>query len=92
MQGGNLNDFIDGLYYGYEMIFEYDNTKYFIQGWSKDNQSYMFLDVPTEDSNNYIWKHEAKTMKECAEAFLSEKLWNGKTFYDIESDVLWSDW
>ncbi len=92
MQGGDLKDFIDGLYYGYELIFEYKGVKYFIQGWHENDKNYMCLDIPYRESNDYVWEYEAKTMRECAEAFLDEKLWDGKTFYEIEKDVVWSDW
>lgn len=92
MKNGNLNEFINGLYYGDEMLFVYDKTKYFIQGWTQNDKCYMFLDVPDKKQENYVWQYEAKTMKECAEAFLSEKIWEGKAFYEIEKDVMWSDW
>lgn len=92
MKNGNLSDFVDGLYYGYEMLFEYNGTKYFIQGWTQDGKYYMFLDIPDKKLADYVWKYEASTMRECAEAFLNEKLWNGKTFYDVEKDTTWIDW
>lgn len=92
MKNGNLSEFVDGLYYGYEMLFEYNGVKYFIQGWSQDGKCYMFLDIPYKKTTNYLWKYEALTMRECANAFLNEKLWNGKTFYDIEQDIIWIDW
>ena len=92
VKNGELRDFIDGLYYGYAMLFVYDEVKYFIQGWTQDNKCYMFLDIPDKKQKDYEWKYEAPTMRACAEAFLSEKLWNGKTFYEIEKDVIWVDW
>lgn len=92
MKNGELRDFVDGLYYGYEMLFVYDGIKYFVQGWTQDNKCYMFLDIPDKKYEDYVWKHEAPTMRECAEAFLAEKLWNGKTFYEIEKDATWVDW
>ena len=92
MKNGNLSDFVDGLYYGYEMLFEYNGTKYFIQGWTQEGKCYMFLDMPDEKLVDYIWEYEAPTMRACAEAFLNEKLWNGQTFFDVERDITWSDW
>lgn len=92
MKNGNLNEFINGLHYGDEMLFVYAKTKYFIQGWKQNGKCYMFLDAPDEKQEDYVWKYEAYTMRECAEAFLSEKIWDGKTFYEIEKDVMWGDW
>lgn len=92
MKNGELSDFIDGLNYGYEMLFLFDGIKYFIQGWTKDNKCYMVLDIPEKTQSEYVWKYEAPTMRECADAFLSEKLWTNKNFYEIEKDVTWVDW
>lgn len=92
MRNGNLRDFIEGLHYGNEMLFEYGGKKYFVQGWTEKGKCYMFLDVLHGEHPGYIWKYEAQTMSECADAFLSEKLWNGENFYEIERNVNWTDW
>ena len=35
MINGNANEFIDGLYYGDERFFMYNQKKYFIEGWTE---------------------------------------------------------
>ena len=93
MKNGDITDFMDQLYYGGELVFEYAGSKYFIQGWTMDDRNFMALDyVNNEQFKEYLWKHEAKTMKECAEAFLAAPLWNGKNFSQIQEEVTWSDW
>ena len=93
MKNGEIKDFMDQLYYGEELVFEYDGTKYFLQGWTENDLCTMVLDIVSQkEFQNYLWKHEAKTMKECAEEFLKTPLWNGKVFPQIQKDVLWSDW
>ena len=93
MKNGDFTDFLDQLYYGGELVFEYAGSKYFIQGWTEKDQSVMVLDhVCKDEFKQYLWTHEARTMKECAEAFLTAPLWNSKTFPEIQEDVTWSDW
>lgn len=94
MKNGDINDFINNLYYGGELVFEYADSKYFIQGWTTtDNRNFMVLDyVSSKPFDKYLWTYEGKTMKECAEAFLSAPLWNGKNFTQVQEEVTWSDW
>ncbi len=92
MKNGKINEFIDILYYGGEILFEYNDTDYFIQGWNKNGISTMVLDrlsKPYQDS--YIWEFSDKSMRTCAEEFLRAPIWNGKTFLDIECDITWKD-
>lgn len=48
MIDGNVNEFVDNLYYGAEMYFIFEDKKYFIQGWVKDNIHYLVLDYDYE--------------------------------------------
>ena len=50
MIDGTINEFIDMLYYGEEIVFTYKNRKYFIQGWynKKEEKATMVLDDVTE--------------------------------------------
>ena len=91
MINGDLNEFIDSLNYGCEMYFVFQNTKYFIQGWYKDQIAYLVLDNQDIPFEGYIWEYKAKTMKECAIAFLKTKLFDNKTFYEVEREITWVD-
>lgn len=44
MINGDLKEFIDGLYYGDERVFMYNNNKFFIQGYLEDEKLTLFLD------------------------------------------------
>ncbi len=94
MIDGNLTEFIDQLYYGYEIVYLYQNKRYFIQGWwNEEGKAIMVLDDVTElKKKNYLWKHSADNMRECAESFLTAPIWEGKNFLEIQEDVIWSDW
>ena len=93
MKGGKLSDFIEYLHYGSEMVFLYNKKKYFIEGWRKrtTNKYELLLYNVTED--RYDWEYlTGKTSDECAEKFLAEKIFDGKTFNEIEQNVTWADW
>ena len=45
MIDGRLSEFLDLLYMGEELVFEYHNVKYFLQGWSSEGQARMVLDI-----------------------------------------------
>lgn len=94
MKNGNVTDFLDRLYLGEELVFEYRDKIYFIQGWwEEESVATMVLDlVEKQDFHHYIWKKDANTMKACADAFLSTPLWEGKTFLQIQETVTWTDW
>jgi len=94
MIDGKLTDFIDSLYYGQEMVFMYQDVKYFIQGWWNDDTTIatLVLDiVNTEPFSGYLWEHHDKSMIKCAESFLAAPIWEGKDFIQIEADVTWVD-
>lgn len=95
MKNGKISEFIDQLYYGQELVFLYNEKKYFIQGWwseDKNTTTLVLEDVSDGASEGYLWKYSADSMRKCAEAFLSAPIWNGKDFLQIEANVTWSDW
>lgn len=94
MINGKLTDFVDSLYYGQEMVFIYQDVKYFVQGWWSDDKSTatLVLDIMNKDPfSGYLWEHHGKSMMECAEAFLAAPIWEGKNFIQVEADVNWVD-
>ena len=95
MIDGDINEFIDLLYYGQEIVFIYKDKKYFIQGYSIDNYTKAtmeLMEVTDQPFIGYLWEYHADTMRECAEAFLAAPIWNGKDFMQIQEEVTWSDW
>lgn len=92
MKNGNLTEFMDKLYYGEELEFEYLGKYYFLQGWSEGNISKMTLDaIDHSPFKKYTWECNCDSMRECAEAFIQAPIWEGKSFLQIENDVTWID-
>ena len=88
MIDGNIRDFINNLYYGSAMFFEFDGKKYFIQGWYHEGMHNLVVDYAA-NSTGYIWKYSSKDSSECVENFLNARLWNGKKFHDVENEITW---
>ena len=100
MIGGNVSEFVDNLYYGTEMYIIFREKKYFIQGWYDKPIHHLVLDYDYEtepfDGNNpdchqNIWECSSKDPMECVNNFLSAPIWEGKTFYEVEKDMTWTD-
>lgn len=55
MINGDINEFVNGLYYGDERIFLYKEVKYFIQGYMCNNALTLFLDILDSSSGNDVF-------------------------------------
>ncbi len=100
MIGGNVKEFVDNLYYGSEMYFIYKGKKYFIQGWYEKPTHFLVLDYDYEvepyDAKNpscdkNIWEYASEDASDCVKAFLAAPLWDGKTFYEVEKEMTWTE-
>ncbi len=92
MKNEEIIEFIDGLNYGKEMFLTFKETKYFIQGWWEQDQAHLVFDyAEPSDNPNCLWMCSSKQMSDCAEAFLEAKLWAGKAFSEVESEIVWTD-
>ena len=82
--------FFEKLYGGEEIVFTVFGKKYFIQGYYKENAFHFELQlwVPEEKT---LWKTSNSHMYDCVEEFLDAPLFDGKTFWDIETEMQWVD-
>jgi len=92
MINGSFSEFKNILCYGGELLFEYKGSDYFIQGWSSEGLCTMVLDNLTHPSTNgYVWECSCNKMRECAEKFLKDPIWDGKSFSEIQKDTIWKE-
>ena len=95
MTSGNINEFIDGLYYGDERWFMFHGVKYFIQGWVKNEKFTLVLEQMEPDPEKVcpLWKETRSFDKkqEVVENFLKAPLFDGKTFWQVEQEMEWVD-
>lgn len=90
MINGNVNEFISGLYYGDERVFLYKNEKFFIQGLKEERVYSLYLDRWEPPSDDYIWR--ASSAKDYpVDQFLEAKIFDGKSFWNVENEIEWID-
>lgn len=91
MKNGNINEFMDKLWGGEELIYTYNGKKYFSQGYTQDDGSYRFELQLWEPRVETFWEVIGLTRQESLEAFLKEPLFDGKTFWEAEKEMEWVD-
>ena len=90
MINGNSQEFIDGLYYGDERFFVYCKKKYFIQGYCENEDYVLEIYIIEPSDNKFHWKAISDTDYPI-EQFEMLKIFNGKTFWEVESEIEWVD-
>ena len=91
MINGDVNEFVDGLYYGDERIFLYNGQKFFIEGLTINGKNHLMLDRWEPESEGYIWEGESECGSYCVEDFLAAPIFDGKTFWEVEQEIEWVD-
>ena len=91
MINGDVNEFIDGLHYGDERFFLYDGNKYFLQGYCVDGKPMLELYVIENPEVGFEWRVISDNGKYPVEEFENAKIFNGKSFWEIEREIEWLD-
>lgn len=92
MINGDIKLFMDDLYAGQELLFSYEGIRYFVQGWTVENGTrHMECWEYESPGEEHLWERDGTSMVELANEFLIAPLWNGKSFEDIQSQVIWLD-
>lgn len=89
MRNGNINEFVDHIYYGDELWFVYKNTKYFLEGLCINGINKLRLYEIKENGAEYSWSVVGHGYP--AESFLNAKIFDGKTFWEVEKEIEWVD-
>ncbi len=92
MINGNIDEFMDKLWDGEELIYTYNGKKYFSQGYNLDNGTYRFEVQLWEPQADVLWSIEGLDRQQSREAFLNEPLFEGKKFWEIEKEIEWVDY
>ncbi|MCF0260727.1 MAG: hypothetical protein HUJ54_12790 [Erysipelotrichaceae bacterium] len=90
MIDGDPREFIDGLHYGDERFFLFDGHKYFIQGYVENGRHILIMHI-LEAGSTFTWKVSSDTGKYPVRRFETEKVFNGKPFWEIEKEITWTD-
>lgn len=69
--------------------FVYKGTKYFLEGLCINGTNKLYLFEIKENEAEYSWSVSGN--KYPVDSFLDEKIFNGKTFWEVEQDIEWVD-
>ena len=95
MINGDANVFIDQLSYEDHYVL-FNGVKYFLNGCqvNKNDEGKIIsvrLEVYDLTSQTTIYSVTKKNSSECLVAFQDAKIWNGKSFWEVEQDIEWVD-
>jgi hypothetical protein len=93
MIDGNPYEFIETAYTGQDIVFLFNGKKYWFQGYTKeDGIAHMEItQYSPEVEEDLIWEVECNTMEECMKALQEDKIFNEKTFWEVEQEIQWVD-
>ena len=91
MIDGDPNEFIEGLHYGDERFFYFDGVKYFIQGYGLNGKPTLMLYAFYPEDSDLKWIVSSEDYTYPVEEFEKAKIFNGKSFWEVEKDIQWVD-
>ena len=91
MINGDPNKFIDMIYTCQDLVFIYDNVKYWFQGYMEDDRVHMEVFQTEPPKDEYIWEYNGFSIIEGQEAFQYAPIFNNRTFWEVEKDIEWVD-
>lgn len=94
MNNGNPHDFIDHLYSGQDTVYLFRGVKYWSQGYRIEGRAVWRIEVfqYQPPSDGFLWENESESVTECMEAFLAAPIFDGKSFWEAESEIEWVDY
>lgn len=94
MIDGNARDFLNKLYYEDHYVI-FNGEKYFLNGCQTkklDNGTESVrLEVYNLTQDTTIFSVTKTTAVDCIEEFEEAAIWNGRTFWEIEPEIIWVD-
>lgn len=95
MIDGKVSDFLDKLYYEDHYVI-YNDEKYFFNGCqcqmdTDGKVNSVRLEVYNLSTDETVFSITKTSAIECIEALEEAPIWNGKSFWDVESQMKWVD-
>lgn len=92
MQGISMNELYELISHNHDAEFEYNGTTFVLQPEVNDDKAYLVIWDCTPDSEKCIVRHEVSDEGNIPEAVidavLSAKCFNGRSFLEIENDII----
>ena len=91
MTNDELKDFINYLHQEYQLWFIYDGKRYCVFVWEKNGEFSLSIDKTDPEPLDFMWGKSGGVYKKqkIVDAFLTEKMFDGKSFLEIAKDVAW---
>ena len=92
MINGDAGDFVDRIYSCQDTVFIYNGVKYWFQGYmpSADTVHMEVIQIDPE-RDGYVWEYNGNSISEGQESFQKAPIFDGKTFWEAEKDIEWTD-
>ena len=95
MKNADTRDFLEEMEHG-EGFVRYHGKDYFVHGCmfkpGEDGKPrFFFMDIYDMTARTFVWKTEKQTPEEAMKAFLSEPLIDGRTFWELEPELEWTE-
>lgn len=90
MKNGNPKEFIEMIYNGEDIYFVFGGITYFAQGYSLNDVWHYEIVQESPTSEFILWKFDGK-ITDVINSFEKAKIFNGKTFWEVEKDIEWVD-
>ena len=91
MINGSYHEFFEKLSWGVELWFVYGGAKYLVQGYTENGTYNLYFFMVDPEGTGYDWIGNGTEQEYPVEEFLNAKLFDGKSFREIESVVEWVD-
>ena len=88
MKGKTLRQFIDDLYCNAETEFIFEGKKYIISGWLNEDGTYTVALHSIEENSQEIFSCTSSSRQEVVENFEAAKIFDSKTIYDAEKNIV----
>lgn len=90
MKDADVNYFLDTLYYNDHTVI-YNNKKYFFNPVCTDEDGISHFEIYKSDMNDenseVIYSIANPNVEVCARDFLDKKIFDGKSFWEVESEM-----
>ena len=95
MINGNTNEFFDNMYHGDEFEISYKEKLYFIQSYYNDFKTYIHEIIVKQTNpkidNDTIFECKSNNPQQNIEDFQNAKIFEGKSFWEVEQEITWID-
>lgn len=96
MIGGAPNRFLESVASGNNTVYIFRGITYWAQGWTifKGFHYEIYQHEPYDPiiSNQNMWEYDGLDSYDCMHAFEKAPIFDGKTFWEVESEIEWIDW